>query len=92
MESRARDLATVETLRRARIELVRRAAVEPLASVLSVDHPASQTWLVKVLDVVPGLGKVAGRRLMASLGLDQSVRIADLSEDDRSSILRAVAP
>lgn len=36
--------------------------------------------LVKVLDVHPCLGKVAGRRLMDELGIDQSVRVGDLDE------------
>lgn len=91
METRARDLETVESLRRARIDTVARAATEPLASVLAAAGPAGQTYLVKVLDVVPGLGKVAGRRLMAELGLDQFVRISDLPADRRTALLAAVA-
>lgn len=49
----------------------------------------SQTYVVKLLDVTPGLGKVAGRRLLASLGIDELMRVAELSEAQRAALLGA---
>ena len=91
MDTRARDLETIESARCARIALVESARIEPLDAVLSATGPASRTYLVKVLDVVPGLGKVAGRRLMDSLGLDPFITVGELSPEQRSSVLRGVA-
>ena len=90
MEVRARDLETVDGIRRARIALVASASTEPLERVLSATGPASRTYLVKILDVVPGLGKVAGRRLMQSLGLDPFVTVGELTAEQRSSLLAGV--
>ena len=89
METRARDLARAEQLRRARTDLVLAASERPLGQILSVTGDAALTYVVKVLDVAPGLGKVAGRRAMASIGLDQFVRIVDLTGAQRDALVEA---
>ena len=56
---------------------------------LGPGDPGSETYVVKLLDVAPGLGKVSGRRLLADLGLGQFTRVAELDADRRAAILRA---
>ncbi len=46
--------------------------------------------MVKILDVHPRLGKVAGRRLLADIGVAPLARIADLTDDQRDRILSTV--
>lgn len=88
--SRERDLATVESMRRAharRIDLARGGRI--LEALDASDVLGATTYVVKILDVTPGLGKVAGRRLLASLGVDGFATVADLGDDTRSAIVDA---
>jgi hypothetical protein len=81
MESRTTDLETVSRLRSARIAVVeqsRRGNLDALFQ-LDADSLESQAYVVKLLDVHPRLGKVAGRRLMAEIGIAPLARIADLT-------------
>ena len=75
------DLETVSRLRSARIAVVAKSQQGNLQALFSSDSQSldAQTYVVKVLDVFPGLGKVAGRRLMAEIGIDPLARIADLA-------------
>ena len=75
------DLETVSRLRSARIAVVAKSQQGNLQALFSSDPQSldAQTYVVKVLDVFPGLGKVAGRRLMAEIGIDPLARIADLT-------------
>lgn len=89
-ERRSVDLATVAELRRGHAEAVALSARGRLAEALSCEDPArSGTYVVKVLDVAPGLGKVAGRRLLDSLGVPQFATLGDLDDAARRAILRA---
>ena len=90
MEPRAEDLAVLAHLRSARQQAVVSAAGGDIASVLSHSDTATQcVYVVKLLDVHPSLGKVAGRRLLASLGLNHFSRISDLSPRHIETILSA---
>ena len=75
------DLETVSRLRSARIAVVAKSQQGNLQALFSSDPQSldAQTYVVKVLDVFPGLGKVAGRRLMAEIGINPLARIADLT-------------
>ena len=90
MEASVRDLEVVAQLRAARRASVNFASSGQLQSLflLSKDSNESQVYLVKLLDVYPGLGKVAGRRLMADLGIGQFTRVADLSDAQRTAVLQ----
>lgn len=89
MDSRTRDLATVEQWRNTRIEAVSSAAAGQLAAVLSHSTPEQGlVYVVKLLDVHPKLGKVSGRRLMANLGIDAFARVADLTTHQKEALLR----
>ncbi|MGA1362610.1 MAG: hypothetical protein ACO36A_06790 [Ilumatobacteraceae bacterium] len=61
------------------------ASAEPLSVALAAPG-CGHCYVVKALDVHPCLGKVRGRRLLASLGVAQSARIEDISEKDRAAI------
>ena len=91
MSSRDVDLASVVELRLAREEAVHAASQGRIAEVLDLDpnDARTATYVVKLLDVAPGLGKVSGRRLLADLGLGQFTRVRDLGVDQRGAILRA---
>lgn len=59
-----------------------------MADALAPGDPAGgSTYVVKILDVAPGLGKVAGRRLLASLGVSPFATVADLDDVVRRSII-----
>lgn len=91
MESRVRDLVTVRALRSARVDAVAASAAGELASLLaSTDGFTRAVYVVKILDVHPGLGKVAGRRLLAEVGVEPLARISDLTPGQTSRILEAV--
>lgn len=78
-------------MRACRTRAVELSAERRLAEVFtgSKDALESQVYVVKLLDVHPALGKVAGRRLMGSLGLDQFVRACDLESVHVDKILAA---
>lgn len=89
MEADVRDLEVVSQLRSARRRSVNLATSGRLEELfrLPADSDECQVYLVKLLDVYPGLGKVAGRRLMADLGIGQFTRVADLSDEQRVAVL-----
>lgn len=88
MDTRTSDLATVEQWRRARVDAVAQSASGHLLKVLSDPTPEQGfVYVVKLLDVHPRLGKVSGRRLMASLGIGPFARVSDLSSAQRDAVL-----
>ncbi|MEY2967160.1 MAG: hypothetical protein RLY50_1210 [Actinomycetota bacterium] len=93
MSDRERDLARVSALRNAREAAVAEAASGQLEMVLGLPagDDRTETYVVKLLDVTPGVGKVAGRRMLASLGIAESVRVSELSGHDRSRVLTGAA-
>ena len=50
----------------------------------------AQVYVVKLLDVSPRLGKVAGRRLMAELGIASLARVHELTDDQRRALIDVV--
>ncbi len=92
MESTVSDFEMVKSLRNARVVAVKKAHEGKLAGVLSVseDSLEAQVYVVKLLDVHPALGKVAGRRLLADLGVVPFTRVGQLTSAQRSGILAAV--
>lgn len=81
----------VRTLRSARMDAVAQSSRGHLRDVFerSSDDPSGFTYLVKLLDVHPALGKVKGRRLMADVGLSQFVKVRELTDDTKKKILAA---
>ena len=89
MDTRTRDLATVARLRNARVEAVHEAQRGHLARILRDPTPEQRfVYVVKLLDVHPRLGKVSGRRLMATLGIVPFARVSDLTENQITQLLR----
>ncbi len=91
MEATTDDLEWVTSVRNARIAATER--VQNSNGKLSVllrecrnDPLARWTYLVALTDVHSCLGKVAGRRLIASLSLDPLIRVSELSDDNISDI------
>ena len=90
MEPRAADLALIENLRFARVAAVEKSSMASVSSVLMSDRAEDQfVYVVKLLDVHPALGKVAGRRVLTSLGLTHFSRVSDLNEAQRTAIRQA---
>jgi hypothetical protein len=92
MESTVSDFEMVKSLRNARVTAVEKAQRGLLAQVLSVSEESleAQAYVVKLLDVHPALGKVAGRRLLADLGVVPFTRVGQLTNEQRNGILVAV--
>lgn len=91
MNTAADDLTWVTAVRNARVTATNRMqhSHEPLSVVLREcrsDPLARWTYLVALTDVHRCLGKVAGRRLIASLSLDPLVRVGDLSDEDINAL------
>ena len=89
MEADVRDLEVAAQLRAARrtsLNLASSGRLEELFG-LPIESDECQVYLVKLLDVYPGLGKVAGRRLMADLGIGQFTRVAELTAEQRAAVL-----
>lgn len=90
MSERATDLAVIDEVRRARVRAVETAGAGRLAEVFSDTGFCQQVYVVKLLDVHPSLGKVAGRRLLDSLSISHMDRLCEVSAADKAAILRAV--
>ncbi len=88
MDARRTALETVREWRAEIERAVGAGATSSLAVVLSRDD-TGHAYLVKVLDVHPCLGKVAGRRLMAGLGLAPRTRIGEMAPGDVQSVVSA---
>ncbi len=60
-----------------------------LAEVLSARHDddRGEVKLLAVLEALPGARKVATRRIMAELGLDERVRVNELDEEQSATVL-----
>lgn len=90
MEPRAADLEVINTLRSARVAAVQASSRRSLAAILHSKSDADGfVYVVKLLDVHPELGKVSGRRLLDSLGLNHFSRVSDLSAVEVNTILSA---
>lgn len=91
MESRSRDLETIAAIKVAREKAVESSRSGKLRSVLEAPGEFEQSiYVVKLLDVHPRLGKVAGRRLLSSLGVSQFDCVKDVSAATVMTILREV--
>jgi hypothetical protein len=91
MEDRVRDLELMSQVRAVRQEAVNDARAGRLASVFSRAQGDERfVYVVKLLDVHPKLGKVAGRKLLASLGVSSFQCVGDLSPELMHEILTAV--
>jgi hypothetical protein len=85
MDAREGALAVVRAWRTQIDTAVSAGATASLSSVLSRPD-VGHAYVVKVLDVHPCLGKVAGRRLMARVGVGPRVRIGELSPGARAQL------
>ena len=92
MESTYTDMEVVAQLRTARVAAVLESSRGNVSSVLEAPHDSyeAQVYVVKLLDVSPRLGKVAGRRLMAELGIGPLSRVHELTEAQRCALIGAV--
>ena len=92
MESTNTDMEVVAQLRTARVAAVLESSRGNVSSVLEAPHDSyeAQVYVVKLLDVSPRLGKVAGRRLMAELSIGPLSRVHELTEAQRCALIGAV--
>lgn len=92
MDSTNTDMEVVAQLRTTRVAAVLESSKGNVASVLTAprDSCEVQVYVVKLLDVSPRLGKVAGRRLMAELGITALARVHDLTEQQRRALIDVV--
>lgn len=53
----------------------------------TVDDDRTYLYAVKAIEVVEGVGKVRARRLLEGLGLGESVRISELTAEQRRALV-----
>lgn len=89
MSQREQDLERLSQLRRSQVAAVEEASRGQLEDLMRLGNgdDRGDTYVVKILDVTPGVGKVAGRRLLARLGISEFARIRELSESERLQVL-----
>lgn len=91
MEDRVRDLELMSQVRTVRQAAIEESRAGRLASVFSRSEGDERfIYVVKLLDVHPQLGKVAGRKLLASLGVSSFDCVGDLSPVLMERILKSV--
>lgn len=82
------DSAVIEQVRRVRSAIdaaLTESGRAPLKAVLT-GAEFGPAYVVKVLDVHPCLGKVAGRRLLKEIGVGERTRLEDLTAGERQQI------
>ena len=91
MESTHTDLQRVARIRANRVLAVEHSSLAQLRTVFESCNKDkfSAVYVVKLLDVHPELGKVAGRRLMEVLHIESFARVSDLSVEIRNVLLEA---
>lgn len=52
------------------------------------DDPRGAVYVVRLLECVPGIGKVVARRIAAEQGHDGMTRVSDLSVAEREDLVR----
>lgn len=55
------------------------------------DELTGRCFAVKVIEVVPEIGKVRARRTMADLDIEEDVWLRDVTADQRSAIITALS-
>jgi hypothetical protein len=91
MEDRVRDLELMSQVRAVRQIAIEDSRAGRLSSVFSrCEGDERFIYVVKLLDVHPKLGKVAGRKLLASLEVSSFLCLGDLSPELMQKILAAV--
>lgn len=85
-------MEVVAQLRTSRVAAVLESSRGNVVTVLNAIDGSyeAQVYVVKLLDVSPRLGKVAGRRLMAELGIEPLSRVRDLTDSQRTALIGAV--
>lgn len=86
METDARAIEAVHRVRSAIRSALDRSAREPLADVLSSPE-CGPAYVVKILDVHPCMGKVAGRRALRETGIAERTRLSDLAAPAREQLI-----
>lgn len=91
MEQRTRDLEWVSTVRMARMQAVSlvqsgQDSFHDLLTQFRADSYLGRAYVVALTDVHGCLGKVAGRRLMATIGIEPLARVADLTDDQITAL------
>lgn len=65
--------------------------LEAVLDEAAVDDIVATIKVLKVVEALPGAGKVASRRSLAVLGIDESARLGRLDAGDREALIREFA-
>lgn len=89
-EAVARAVADVRESRAALFDAVGRGEIdlEGLAGVAAADPAVADCRILPVVESLPGVGKVAARRALADVGIDEHAPIGGLSTDDLRRLRR----
>jgi len=95
MSLRAQVLEDLRGVRAAREDVVARVAAGSLSLADALEFAATRRdvaacYVTKLVEAVPGVGKVRGRRLLAELGVPPRRRCGELTVDVREALLGAL--
>ena len=96
MSSRTQLLEDLRAIRREREQLLARVAAGELGlsavlSMVATRREVAECYVTKIVEALPGVGKVRGRRLLADIGVASRTRCSDLSARHRDDIVRELA-
>ena len=55
------------------------------------DAAVNRLYVVKVLESLPGIGKVLARRVMSDIGIAEKCRVGELGSDHKAELLKRFA-
>lgn len=92
MSSRVQVLEDLHAARVARETVLERVAAGTLGladafALASTHREVAACYVTKLVEAVPGVGKVRGRRLLADLGIPSRYRCVEMSNEVRDAIL-----
>ena len=95
MSLRAQVLEDLRGVRAAREDVVAQVAAGSLSladafGLAATRRDVAACYVTKLVEAVPGVGKVRGRRLLAELGVAPRCRCAELADDVRDALLGAL--
>jgi hypothetical protein len=96
MSSRAQLLADLRAIRDERDTVLAGVArgdhtITAVLALTTTHRAVAGCYVSKIVEALPGVGKVRGRRMLADIGVAPRTQCADLSARHRDDILRALA-
>ena len=66
-------------------------AIDSILSQSDLDEASSVLYACKIIEVVPGIGKVKARQLLARMNISETEQTGNLSVDQRNKLAQLIA-